>query len=836
MTFDPEVVHAKYLAERDKRLVPGRADIRDLTRDEHFARYRDDPFTPFVEREPVTDDVDVVIVGGGIAGLLAGAQLRKAGVERIRIIDQAGGIGGTWYWNRYPGVMCDVESYIYLPMLEELDYVPTRRYALGEEIRLHLQAIADRFDLVPDALFHTGVSRPTWDEDAGRWRIRTDRGDEFILPLLRAGGRDPQPDEAARHPRHGATSPAARSTPPAGTTTTPGARPDEPLTELGDKVVGLDRHRRQRASSACRRWPRPPSRSTCSSARRRRSACGATDPPTRLRRRAAAGLAAGSDGQLPGDHAGQARRRRPHRRRVDAPLRRGPPPAPAQGHDHRGVPPQRRGARLRDHGGAPAAGRGAGRRPRVAAEILKPYYRYLCKRPCFHDEYLDAFNRPNVTLVDCPAGIERITERGPVVDGKQYDVDCIVYGTGFEAEVTPLHRRAGHDIIGRGGTTLAEKWADGAASLFGMMSRGFPNLFVMPAPGQQAVVTVNYTQLAVLGAEFVAGAVALLEQRGVAVFDVSAEAEADWTRRSSTPSSTPAPSCRPARRPASTTRATRRRARPRHGNYGRGFGDYFAYRELLEGWLAAGDLDGSGPGVTRPPARRRRHRRGGGIGAAIAEAARPPGAFVVTVDPLVTARRLRAAPRSRGDHGRPHRRRRGFGPGLGGLGHRRDGRSAQLFDGTGRRVRPARRGDQRRRHHPAHQLRHGHRGRLARRARRCTSTATSTSSAPPCRSWPPPAAAASSASPPARDGGRPTPAPTAAPSAPWPRSPGSWVARRRRASWSTPCRPSPSPAWWPPRSSRAQARQPVGSTGHRRAVARLDARRPSSSVRSAPTS
>ena len=133
--FDQEAVKAKYLAERDKRLVPDRAAIRDLTTDEYFARYRDDPFTPVADRQPVIDEVDVVIVGGGIAGVLAGAQLRKAGVDRIRIIDQAGGIGGTWYWNRYPGVMCDVESYIYMPMLEELDYIPTRRYAFGEEIR-----------------------------------------------------------------------------------------------------------------------------------------------------------------------------------------------------------------------------------------------------------------------------------------------------------------------------------------------------------------------------------------------------------------------------------------------------------------------------------------------------------------------------------------------------------------------------------------------------------------------------------------------------------------------------------------------------------------------------
>ena len=129
--YDPEAVRAKYLAERDKRLVSHRADIRDLRTDEHFARYRDDPFTPVSERKPVEDDVDVVIVGGGIAGVLAGAHLRKAGVKRIRIIDQAGGIGGTWYWNRYPGVMCDVESYMYMPMLEELDYIPTRRYAFG---------------------------------------------------------------------------------------------------------------------------------------------------------------------------------------------------------------------------------------------------------------------------------------------------------------------------------------------------------------------------------------------------------------------------------------------------------------------------------------------------------------------------------------------------------------------------------------------------------------------------------------------------------------------------------------------------------------------------------
>jgi cation diffusion facilitator CzcD-associated flavoprotein CzcO len=226
------------------------------------------------------------------------------------------------------------------------------------------------------------------------------------------------------------------------------------------------------------------------------------------------------------------------------------------------------------------------------AEILKPYYRYLCKRPCFHDEYLQAVDRPNVDLVDCPGGIERVTERGPVVEGHEYEVDCLVYGTGFEAELTPLYRRAGHEIVGRGGVTLADKWKVGAASLFGMMSRGFPNLFVMPAPGQQAVVTVNYTQLAVLGAEFVGRTVELLDKRGTRSFDVSAEAEASWTQKivdSFVDASSVMSACTPSR---INNEGDPGALNPRNGNYGRGLGDYFGYAELLEHWVDEGDCEG----------------------------------------------------------------------------------------------------------------------------------------------------------------------------------------------------------------------------------------------------
>ena len=168
--------------------------------------------------------------------------------------------------------------------------------------------------------------------------------------------------------------------------------------------------------------------------------------------------------------------------------------------------------------------------PQVA-EALKPYYRYLCKRPLFHDEYFDAFNRDNVTLVDCPGGVTQVTEHGVVANDQEYEVDCIVYATGFEAEVTPFPRRAGHPIIGRGGVPLAEKWKDGPRTYLGIFSRGYPNLFMMPAPGQQSTISVNFTHILSEGAEFIAGAIALLEERGVKIADATEDAEADWVQK-----------------------------------------------------------------------------------------------------------------------------------------------------------------------------------------------------------------------------------------------------------------------------------------------------------------
>ena len=335
-----------------------------------------------------------------------------------------------------------------------------------------------------------------------------------------------------------------------------------------------------------------------------------------------------------------------------------------------------------------------------------------------------------------------------------------------------------------------------------MMSRGFPNLFIMPAPGQQAVVTVNYTQLAVLGAEFVGGAVGILEARGVRVFDVSAEAEERWSQKivdSFVDASRVMSACTPSRinqegHPESLN--------PRNGNYGRGLGDYFGYRELLRAVARAGRL--RGPRARRPVRRAvtgtagpRDGRRvvvvtggGGGIGAAIAEELGRDGAFVVTMDPLVsldgteplptpeetTAERIVAA----GGSARASSVSVTDGDAVRGL-------FAELVDELGRLDAVVNVAGIT----PPDELRHGHARRTGSACSPCTSTATSTSCAPRCRSWPPPDTAASSASPRARGGARPTPVPTAAPSGPWPRSPGSWAGRRRPASSSTPCRRSP---------------------------------------------
>ncbi|HXB37966.1 MAG TPA: NAD(P)/FAD-dependent oxidoreductase [Acidimicrobiales bacterium] len=588
--FDKETVRAKYLAERDRRLVEGRSEIRDLQRDVHFSNYRDDPFTPRIEREPVNDEVDVLIVGGGIAGVLAGANLRKAGIERIRIVDQAGGVGGTWYWNRYPGVMCDVESYMYIPLLEEFDYIPTRRYAWGEEILGHLQKIAERYRLEDDALFHTGVTSAQWLEDEGRWLVKTDRGDEVrcrwyvlavgILNLLKLPAIPGMEDFKGRS-FHTARWDYEYT----------GGGAHEPLHKLADKTIAV------LGTGASGIQCVPPLVESAKHVyvfQRTPSAIGVRgNRPTD---------AEFGDRLEPGWQ--QARMDNFQAIMLGLPVEDDLVDDGWTHHfaavNHPGVVEGMTGADIARRGEELDFEVMEEHRRRVEelvsdpvkADILKPYYRYICKRPCFHDEYLSAFNAPNITLVDCPAGIERINEKGPVVDGVQYEVDCIVYGTGFEPEQTPLYRRAGHEVVGRDGVTLADKWADGPHSLFGMMTRGFPNMFIMPGPFQQSVVTVNYTQLAILGAEFVGRAIGLLQREGVNVFAVSAEAEEKWVQGivdAYIDASRVMAACTPSR---INNEGHPEERSPLVGAYRGGLGDWFGYRERLENWVEDGRFDG----------------------------------------------------------------------------------------------------------------------------------------------------------------------------------------------------------------------------------------------------
>ncbi len=588
--FDPDKVHAKYREERDKRLVEGRSAIRDLTGDALFARYREDPFTPFDHREPVSDEVDVAIIGAGIAGLVAGAELRRAGVPQIRLIDQAGGVGGTWYWNRYPGVMCDVESYIYMPMLEDMNYVPKRRFAFGDEILEHLQRIADKYDLVDDALFHTGVTATEWEESSGRWVLRTDRGDEIraryvvmavgILNLMKL------PDIPGMELFQGKSFHTARWD-----YDYTGGSLQGKLDKLGDKVVAVVG---TGASAIQCVMPLAESSKHLYVFQRTPSAVGVRDNRLTPDDFAASLRPGWQRERMYNFHAILDGRPEEinlvddgwthHMARVWNPRRE--PGASMQEFVLRAE--EEDFAIMEEHRSRIEA---TVSDPRVA-EILKPYYRYLCKRPCFHDEYLPAFNLRNVTLVDCPSGIEKVTERGLLCNGEEYELDCLIYATGFEGELTPFPRRAGHEIVGRGGVRLAEKWAAGAATLHGMVTRGFPNLFIMPAPGQQAVISVNNTVIVEEGAVHIAGTVKLLEEQGIRVFDVSAEAEKEYVEEivgSYKDASAVMEACTPSRL---NLEGHPKDISPRSGAWGGGRGDLFGWVAMLAEWRERGDFAG----------------------------------------------------------------------------------------------------------------------------------------------------------------------------------------------------------------------------------------------------
>ena len=528
LDFDPDALREKYRHERDRRLRPEANDqYVEITSD--FRHYIDDPHVdPGFTRKPLTDAVDVVIVGGGFGGLLAAARLRESGVKDIRIIEKGGDFGGTWYWNRYPGAQCDIESYIYLPLLEETGYIPKEKYSFGNEIRAHARRIGEHFDLYRLACFQTEISEMHWLQDENRWLITTNRGDamhaRFVVTSSGPLNRPKLPGIPGIETFKGHSFHTSRWD--YGYT---GGSTEGGLTKLADKrvaIIGtgataiqcvphLGRHAKhlyvfQRTpSSVDVRGNKP------------------TDPewvktltPGWQKRRMEnfntmfSGLP--QDEDLVSDGWTDIFRNLGPGAAVHA----------AQG----GVALEQLGRMIeisdfKKMNQVRARVDATVKDPKTA-EALKPWYRQFCKRPTFNDDYLPTFNRPNVTLVDTLGrGVERVTETGLVFDGVEYEVDCIIFATGFEVG-TAYTRRSGFEVYGRGGRKLTDYWSSGLRTLHGFYSHGFPNCFHLGIT--QNTFTPNFPHMLDEQARHVADVVKAASEQQAQMVEPTREAESGW--------------------------------------------------------------------------------------------------------------------------------------------------------------------------------------------------------------------------------------------------------------------------------------------------------------------
>jgi cyclohexanone monooxygenase len=527
-SFDPDALRDRYRAERDKRVRPdGNEQYREITGD--FAKYLEDPYVAPIDRAPLTDDVEVVIVGGGFGGLLAGARLRQAGVDDLRIIEKGGDFGGTWYWNRYPGAMCDVESYVYLPLLEELGYVPREKYTHAPEILAHSAAIGRHFDLYRNACFQTEVTEMRWDDGASRWIVSTNRGDamraRFVVMANGPLHRPKLPAIDGIETFQGHTFHTSRWD-----YEYTGGDSDGGLTGLAGKRVGIIGtgatavqcipHLAESAEHLYV-FQRTPSSIDVRNNRDTDPDWAANLGPGWQKQRmdnfntlVSGGFA---DEDMVNDGWTDIIGKLLVLLRQDASAI-GDPAALARTVE---LADFEKMEQIRSRVDEIVAD------PSVA-DALKPWYRQFCKRPCFHDDYLQAYNRPNVTLVDTNGqGVSTINERGVVFDGVEYPLDCLVFATGFEVG-TDYTRRSGYDLIGRDGVSLKEKWEDGTSTLHGMFTRGFPNVFIFS--NTQSGFTVNFPHMLDEQSRHAAYVLRHALDHDVRELEPSAEAEAAWVQ------------------------------------------------------------------------------------------------------------------------------------------------------------------------------------------------------------------------------------------------------------------------------------------------------------------
>ena len=515
-----EAAKLRYQAERSKRLRgDGLQQYQELKGD--YADFDRDPFVePGFTRDALVESPDVVIVGGGFAGMLTAINLKARGVDSVRFVEKAGDFGGTWYWNRYPGCMCDVEAYTYLPLLEETGYVPTEKYTSATEIFAYCQLLARHFDLYPHALFQTEMDTATWDEQTQRWEIRTSRDDTLSARfLVTAGGilhkaklpGIPGIDDFEGHSFHTSRWDYDYT----------GGGPGVPMDALSDKRVGIvgtgataiqavpQLARAAKELYVFQRTPSPVGQRDN----------GPTDvewftnqepgwQAERIRNFTQAVTGEKPEKDLVGDGWTEVMWDDTQTATDDPVLA-----AEMERSDFETMEALRRRVdEIVDD-------------PDTAAK-LKPWYGKHCKRVCFHDEYLPAFNRDNVHLVDTEGrGVEAITPSGVVVGGVEYPLDLLVFASGFEV-TTDLERRLGFDPRGRGGVAMSERWHDGAHTLHGVLSAEFPNLLMISLV--QAGFGTNFLHFLSESAKHVAWLIATCLDEGVATIEATPEAEEDW--------------------------------------------------------------------------------------------------------------------------------------------------------------------------------------------------------------------------------------------------------------------------------------------------------------------
>ena len=528
-SIDKAAILARYREERDKRIRPdGNEQYLELKG--QLAHYAEDPYVPRKEREPLTDHVTVAFVGGGFSGLATGARLKEAGIDDIRIVEKGGDFGGTWYWNRYPGAQCDTASMIYMPLLEETGHMPSEKYVHAPEIFDHCRRIGEHYGLYEHALFHTRIERLEWDGELSRWTIETDRGDKFTAQYVALGTGPLHVPKLPGIPGIGDFAGHSFHTSRWDYAYTGGDERGAPLDRLGDKrvaIIGTGATSVQvvpHLARACKELyvvQRTPSSVDV-------RANEPIDPDwfeeistpgwqTRWLDNFTGnqGLGFATEDLVKDGWTDLAHRIRS--RIADLPPEKRTPENMLAAWEDADIEKMeeiraRAGEIVKDG---------------ETAEKLQAWYRQLCKRPCFHDEYLQAFNTPGTHLIDTDGrGVERITAKGFVVGGREYEVDCIVYASGFEVG-TSLERRMGFDPVGRDGQTLSQAWEDGMRTKHGIHVHGFPNLFLVQAT-QGANLISNYPHNLVDSAKTIATMIAHAEETGADEIEVTQEAQAKW--------------------------------------------------------------------------------------------------------------------------------------------------------------------------------------------------------------------------------------------------------------------------------------------------------------------